>query len=158
MIVRLHGFVLVVFGRLPRRVRRVVVRTIAPSYTVGALCVIEHDGHIVLIRQRYRNRWGLPGGLLMRNEQPADAARREVREEIGLDVDLVGDPTVVVEPDVRRVDVVYRARPSGEETGLTCASPEIVAAEWHSIASLPEVQPETRSAIEALGLPHRRAR
>jgi 8-oxo-dGTP diphosphatase len=149
---------LVVFGRLPRRVRRVVVRTIAPSYTVGALCVIERDGHVVLIRQRYRNRWGLPGGLLMRNEEPADAARREVREEIGLDVELVGDPSVVVEVDVRRVDIVFRARPSAGELALGCTSPEIVAAEWHPITSLPEVQPETSSAMKALGLPHRRGR
>lgn len=151
MIARLHGLLLTVFGALPRPVRRFVVRTIAPSFTVGSLCVIEHDGQIVLIRQRYRHRWGLPGGLLQRNEAPADAARREVREEIGIDVELEGEPAVVVEPDVRRVDVVYRAHPADPASTLRCHSPEIVAAEWFPIARLPEVQPETRSALRVLG-------
>jgi len=41
---------------------------------------------VLLIRHLYRQRWGVPGGLLQRHESPADAARREVREEVGLDV------------------------------------------------------------------------
>jgi 8-oxo-dGTP diphosphatase len=158
VIATLHGLLLGAFGRLPRTARRRIVRLVAPSFTVGALCVIEHDGHIVLIRQRYRNRWGLPGGLLMRREAPHDAARREVREEIGIDVELLGDPAVVVEAGVQRVDIVFRARPLVPRPELACTSPEIVAVEWHPVTALPEVQPETASAMEALGLAHRPAR
>jgi 8-oxo-dGTP diphosphatase len=152
VIARLHGVLLSVFGRLPRVVRRRIVRTIAPSFTVGAICVIERgDGHVVLIRQRYRNHWGLPGGLLARGESPEDAARREVREEIGLDVRLIGEPAVVVDADLRRVDVVFRAEPLDTAVAMGCTSVEIVAAEWHPLVRLPELQPETRSAIVALG-------
>ena len=53
--------------------------------------LVHADGRWLLIRQSYRNHWGLPGGLLQRHESPADACRREVLEEVGLPVELVGE-------------------------------------------------------------------
>jgi len=74
----LHVLLLRLFGRLPVRARRRVVRLLTPSFTVGANCVIERDdGAILLVRQVYRKRWGLPGGLLERGEEPATAVVRE---------------------------------------------------------------------------------
>lgn len=145
---------LVVYGQLPRWLRRRVVRTIAPSYTVGAVCVIEGaDGRIVLIRQRYRGRWGLPGGLLSRKEIPEQAAVREVREEVGLHIELLGPPAVLVEPVALRVDLVFRAVPAaGQLVGdLVPTSPEIIAVEWFALGDLPELQEETAAALQAIG-------
>jgi 8-oxo-dGTP diphosphatase len=145
---------LVTYGKLPLVARRWVVRVITPSYTVGAICVVERDdGAIALIQQRYRGRWGLPGGLLARREEPRDAARREVREEIGIDVELLGEPVVVVEPEARRVDVVFSARPVSDAPAgsLVPTSPEITAVEWFGPDDLPELQEETIAALEALG-------
>ncbi|MGH9275104.1 MAG: NUDIX domain-containing protein, partial [Acidimicrobiales bacterium] len=89
----LHRGALQVYRRLPVWARRRVVRTIAPGYTVGAMCFIERDdGAMLLVRLSYRQSWGVPGGLLKRGEVPADAARREVREEVGLEIELVGEP------------------------------------------------------------------
>ena len=81
MVGRLHRAALQLFRRLPVKARRRVVRTIAPAYTVGSICVIERaDGAVLLVRLSYRNSWGLPGGLLKRGETPEAAARREVKE------------------------------------------------------------------------------
>src|SRR3954466_8381515 len=92
--------------------RRFAVRRAAPNYTVGAMCLIERaDGRVLFIRHLYRKRWGVPGGLLERRESPTDAARREVREEVGLEVELVGEPAVNVDAHPRRIDIVFRARP-----------------------------------------------
>lgn len=152
MIAAVHRLLLGVFGRLPRRVRRRIVGTLTPSYTVGAICVIERaDGRIALIQHRYRNRWGLPGGLLARREDARDAARREVSEEIGIDVELLGEARVVVEPAVRRVDVVFRARPVDDEALVSPTSPEIVAVEWFEPDALPDLQDETAVALATLG-------
>lgn len=154
MVALVHRLLLDIFARLPRSVRRRVVRVIAPSYSVGAICVVARDdGRIILIRQRYRNRWGLPGGLLARGEQPGDAARREVKEEIGIEVELTSEPAVVVEPRTRRVDIIYRARPvEGDDATPVPTSPEITAAEWFALDALPELQPETRTALTTVGL------
>ncbi len=150
---RLHLFALRVFRHLPVRARRRVVRTLAPSFTVGAICVIERsDGAVLLVHQSYRNSWGIPGGLLKRGESAEDAARREVLEEVGLRIELVGEPAVVVEPTPHRVDVVYRARPAdGEDPELAePRSPEIVDAAWFSPDAFPDLQAETSAALIAL--------
>jgi 8-oxo-dGTP pyrophosphatase MutT (NUDIX family) len=75
--------------------------------------VIERDdGSVLLVRLVYRNGWGLPGGLINRREDIATCGRREVLEEIGLPVELVGEPAVVVDARPQRVDVIFRARPA----------------------------------------------
>jgi 8-oxo-dGTP diphosphatase len=69
---------------------RVAVRLLAPRNLVGVVGVIWNDsGSILLVRHlvRIRFEWGLPGGWVERGEDPAVALRREIREELALDVD-----------------------------------------------------------------------
>lgn len=153
MVARLHLLLLQVFRRLPVRARRRVVRTIAPGFTVGAMCFIERDdGALLLVRQAYRTHWGVPGGLLKRGEDPAEAARREVFEEVGLAVDLIGDAGVQVDAEPRRVDVVYRARPAaGVDPAMARpCSPEITEVAWFAPGDLPQLQHETAGALAVL--------
>jgi 8-oxo-dGTP diphosphatase len=150
---RIHLLALGVFRRLPVRARRRVVRSIAPAFTVGAICVIERaDGAVLLVRLSYRNSWGLPGGLLKRGETPADAVRREVREESAIEVELLGDPAVVVDAPAQRVDVIFRARPAAgvDPDAARAASPEIVELGWFPREDLPDLQFETSGALMAL--------
>jgi len=150
---RIHLFALHIYQRLPVRARRRVVRTIAPGFTVGSMCFIEReDGQLLLVRQSYRRRWGVPGGLLKRGEDPAAAARREVLEEVGVDVVLSGEPAVAVDAQARRVDVVFRARlaPGQAADRARPCSPEIVEAGWFPADDLPELQHETSGALVSL--------
>ncbi|MGK2949314.1 MAG: NUDIX hydrolase [Acidimicrobiales bacterium] len=152
MIGRLHSLALAVFRRLPVQLRRQVVRTIAPAYTVGAMALIErNDGALLLVRLSYRNSWGVPGGLLKRGEAPADAVRREVLEEVGLEVVTVGDPALVVDEVAQRVDVVFSARPApgADPARVQPSSREIVEARWFPRDELPDLQFETSGALVA---------
>lgn len=153
MVARLHVLLLRLYQRLPTKGRRLVVRTVAPSFTVGSMCVIERqDGAILLVRHVYRRRWGVPGGLLKRGEDAPDAARREAFEEVALTIDLVEEPAVVVDPEPQRIDIVFRARPAGDADpdSVTPSSPEILEARWFPPDALPELQHETASALVAL--------
>jgi len=150
---RLHLFALRLYRRLPVRGRRFVVRRVAPDFTVGAMCIVERaDGHILLVRHSYRRRWGVPGGLLKKREEPTDAARRETFEEVGLAVELAGEPAVVVDPEPRRVDLVFRARPApaADPAEIRPLSPEILEVRWFPPDALPELQLETSTALVAL--------
>jgi 8-oxo-dGTP pyrophosphatase MutT (NUDIX family) len=146
---RLYGVFLQAFGRLPRRVRRALIHLGAPSFSVGAMCVIERDdGDLLLVRQSYRDGWGVPGGLLRRREEPADGARREAEEEVGVVVETQGEPVVVIDARVRRIDVVFRCRIRPPVPDVVApASVEIAEVRWFPRDALPRMQRETAEAL-----------
>ncbi|HWI20753.1 MAG TPA: NUDIX hydrolase [Vicinamibacterales bacterium] len=58
---------------------------------VGVGAVIVRDGKALIVKRAHEPRkgeWSLPGGMLDLGESLADAVRREVKEETGLDVEL----------------------------------------------------------------------
>ena len=119
-----------------------------PSYTVGAMCVIERRRRRRALRapQPTGRRWGVPGGLARagRGRRPTAPGAR-CAEEVGVAVELLGEPAVVVDPGERRVDVVYAARLADGVDPATAApvSPEIVECRWFAAGELPELQRET---------------
>jgi 8-oxo-dGTP diphosphatase len=44
-------------------------------------------GRILLVKPNYRDHWSLPGGILEHGEPPHVGCRREVKEELGIDID-----------------------------------------------------------------------
>lgn len=150
MIGRLHLGLLKLYKRLPRGARLAIVHAVAPGYTVGAICIVEReDGALLLVRHSYRDRWGFPGGLLDRGETAEDGAVREAREEVGIDIRTDGEPAVVVAPEPRRVDVIFRCR-TDEPDAARATPPEVIEARWFAPGELPELQHEAAGALVAL--------
>lgn len=139
---------LVAFRVTPGPLKRAAVRTVAPTYRVGAVCLLEHDGEFLVLWQPHRRGWTLPGGLLSRGETPEEAVRREVREEVGLDVDP-GDPvTVRFDPLERGIDVVFRVRlDTRPELDL---STEARKARWTTRQELGKADRDTRGILDLL--------
>lgn len=54
--------------------------------TRGALVAFRHGDRVLLVQNSYRKGLSFPGGYVHPDERPIEAARREVLEEIGLDV------------------------------------------------------------------------
>jgi ADP-ribose pyrophosphatase YjhB (NUDIX family) len=58
---------------------------------VGVGAVVVRDGRALIVRRAHdprKGEWSLPGGMLELGESLSDGARREVREETGLDVEV----------------------------------------------------------------------
>lgn len=55
--------------------------------THGALVALWHDGKILLVRNSYHHYYSLPGGYVRPGERGVETAIRELREEIGLELD-----------------------------------------------------------------------
>ena len=88
---------------------------------VGAAVLIEHDNKLLLLQRAYEpwiGSWMIPAGYVEADEDPKDAAKREVLEETGLDVelgDLVKTYYFADDPRGNGVAFVYKAtKISGE--------------------------------------------
>ncbi len=94
-------------------------RTATVALTVDAV-VTDPGRGVLLVRRRrppFQGAWALPGGFVEPRESCPEACRREVREETGLEVDIVALLGVYSRPgrDPRgpTVSVAYLCRPAG---------------------------------------------
>lgn len=136
-----------VWRRLPKQARRAGVLLTNPRFTVTVGAVIfDAENRVLLLQHRFRpgSGWGIPGGFINAQEQPEDALRRELREEIGLEVEHVEIAFINTLQQYNQVEIIFRA------TACTQAQPcsfEIHRAEWFEVPSLPDDLPDYQQGL-----------
>lgn len=123
---------------VPKRLRRFIYVLLNARFTVTVAAVIlDEQKRVLLLQHRFRpgHDWGIPGGFINLREQPEDALRRELREEIGLEVDNVEIALIHTMERVQQVEIVYRA--TARNKPQPC-SIEILRAEWFDLTALPQ--------------------
>ncbi|UPR30240.1 NUDIX hydrolase [Vibrio crassostreae] len=93
--------------------------------TVIAGCIIEHEGKFLLGKRAIepmKGKWSIPAGFMENDETVEQAAVREVLEETGATVDVLGPYSIFSVPQMNQVYIIFRARfvsfqqPFGDET------------------------------------------
>ena len=132
---------------LPGRVRRWSMRVTHTRFTVTAGALIFNDrGQVLLLKHRFRtgSGWGLPGGFLEAGEQPLAALKRELREEIGMEIESAEIFTARSFKKPRQVEVLFRCRANSDPKPRTM---EVERADWFSPTSLPDGLPRDQRLL-----------
>jgi ADP-ribose pyrophosphatase YjhB (NUDIX family) len=116
--------------------------------------VVEFDGAVVLGRRAIEpgyGEWCLPGGFVDQDEDPAAAALRECREEIGAEVELRGLLGVYHIPKTTAPSLVGIAYQGRLVDGATLsAGVEMLEVRTFAIDELPELAfPSHRAILDA---------
>src|SRR5215472_17482854 len=102
------------------------------DFTVGIFVV--HDSKVLLIHHRKLDKWLPLGGHIELHEDPEQAARREAKEESGLDVELLGERPPTTSPGTRALIAprfldIHRITDTHEHIGMIYwARPKIASA------------------------------
>lgn len=151
MFVMLRRAALVGFRHAPPLVRRWVVRRITPSFTVGSVLVLRDGDEVLLLDQRHHDGLTLPGGLLRRGEDGASGLRREVWEEVGLELTLDEPSVTVVDSRARRVDLVFTARLVGDRSAVRPDRQEVISVVWQRPNDIADTTEETQGVLRRVG-------
>ena len=143
----LSDFLGAIWRRVPGKLRRWTMRLSHPQFAVTAGAVItDNQGRVLLLKHRFRpgTGWGMPGGFMQEGEQPAEALRRELREEVGLEVEKLELLITRAFKVPRQVEIVFTARAIGDTNELNF---EIQKAAWFFLNELPRELPKDQAQI-----------
>ena len=123
-------------------------------FTASAIVLDDHE-RILLVHHNKIGKWLYPGGHIDPNEDPAQAAQREVLEETGIHTQIITDhlfthpavtthapPYTIIEMDVtdtktgahRHIDLLYVLRATAGNLAAQLA--EVAGVQWVPIADL----------------------
>lgn len=123
-------------------------------FTASAV-VLDNEDQVLLVHHNKLGQWLYPGGHIDSNEDPAQAALREIHEETGIHAVVIDEPVfthpavqshaapwAIIEMDVhdskvgahKHIDFVYVCRASGGN--LAAKSEEVGGARWVPVADV----------------------
>ena len=141
------------------------------DFTVG--CFIVFENKVLLVNHPRYDMWLCPGGHIELDEDPEEALFREIKEETGLDVEIIANKPNLNFPRTKYIYIpayisVHDANPPHKHIGLTyfaraksaanLKSDEHTEARWFTLAELdnqeinipPEIRHFAKEALKQL--------
>lgn len=129
----------------PQLFRAYFVRLTQNTFTVSVGAVVTNaEGKVLLLDHVLRpgSGWGVPGGFINRGEQPVEAVKREICEEIGLEIENI--ETIRIRTINRHLEILFRASAAGEGK---IKSLEIKQIGWFAPEEMPEEMSEAQKKV-----------
>ena len=82
-------------------------------------CIILKNKKVLLVYEKNRNFWGFPKGHMENGETEIETALREVKEEVGLDVEIDKERrytlNYIIRDEIDKTTVLYIAKSKNDE-------------------------------------------
>lgn len=79
------------------------LKTLSQKRVAAGILLFNENNELLLLKPTYKERWTIPGGVIEENEFLVDGLKREIKEEIGIEVEiknlLVVDSKIIKEGD-----------------------------------------------------------
>jgi len=115
-----------------------VYRWFQRRYSIGVVGILWNEyGEVLLVEHVFHPQipWGLPGGWVGQDEDPACAVSRELKEELGLDVEVL-NVVLVEKTQPRHIDMAFACRSAAPIGSL---SYELLSYRWMLPQQLPRL-------------------
>jgi len=109
--------------------------------SAAAAVVLDERRRVLLIRRAiepYRGQWALPAGYQEVDEHPSEAAVREVREETGVEIEVVELLDLLFIPEDHRKPANLAVFLCRYLSGELVAGHDAAEADWFDLRALPE--------------------
>ncbi len=108
-------------------------------------CIFNENGEVLLQKRADCNKWGFPGGAVELGETPEMTAKREVKEETGLDIEVQKLIGIYTDSDViypngdkaHSICICYEMKIIGGE--LVCDGNESLELKYFSLDNMPKL-------------------
>lgn len=110
---------------------KVYLRVFKPK-GLSAGVIITHNKEALLVKNTYGDQrwWSFPGGGIKKGESPELAAKREVREEVGLDIGFLKEIGSFPFTKHYRNDIVHVFITEAKDKTINIDNNEILDAKW----------------------------
>ncbi len=116
--------------------------------TYGVKCIIENDGKFLMIRNTYGDHpWTFSGGGIKKNESAESAAKREVKEEVGIDIKNLEKIGECISTAEYKMDTISIFLARVENNSFIIDNKEISEAQWFPKENFPQISEISKKAI-----------
>lgn len=127
----------------PLTFNRMLNASLPIKRAIGQALIRNNAGEVLLCELSYKRFWDLPGGVVDPHESPADAVRREIKEELDVTIALRGLAAVTWLPPWRGWDdavlFLFEARlDPADEAAIHLEPREIQSLHWCDEAAVQE--------------------
>lgn len=95
-------------------------------------CIIINNGKVLLVYEKNRNFWGFPKGHMEEGETEIETALREVKEEVGLEVEIDLEKrytlNYIIRDEIDKTAILFVAKTKNKE--IVMQESEIENAKW----------------------------
>ena len=134
-----------IWKQLPSWFRLKLIRATQKKFTASvAVIITNRQGKVLLLEHFLRptSGWGIPGGFIDYGEQPETAARRELREETGIELENL--KMIRIRTLGRHIEMLFSA---GSNDRAEVKSREIKSLGWFALEEIPEEMSEVQKSI-----------